>query len=27
MPARHLDEELFTFHFPSTHAKDKVESL
>lgn len=22
-----LDEELFTFHFPSTHAKDKVESL
>jgi len=22
-----LDEERFTFHFPSTHAKDKVESL
>jgi chromosomal replication initiator protein len=22
-----LDEELFTFHFPTTHAKDKVESL
>jgi chromosomal replication initiator protein len=22
-----FDEELFTFHFPSTHAKDKVESL
>ncbi|MBV8881654.1 MAG: hypothetical protein JO332_16980, partial [Planctomycetaceae bacterium] len=22
-----LDEELFTFHFATTHAKDKVESL